>query len=300
MKKPFLLSAYLVAFAAPVLSVTAIAQTAVSRPEAATFAFQAEKLSYQSSVRHTFESDFTNPAAGSQSATGIEAALTVPVRLTDWLRLQTGISYERFEFGGGNTPLLPEHMQGVAGVIGVEFLVKGKPAFTLRASPGLYFIDNVSGDSFDIPVVLGGAWRFSESFIGLYGVTYSGFRDYPVLPAVGFLWSVTEAIDVNVTFPSPNITFKLDENWRVAIEGSYRGLAVHTDEDVDDPRFRNTELSYRELAAGVSTTYAFNEDTEVRLSAGWTFQRHFKYDSPETSFRAEGAPYVGVSFRSRF
>ncbi len=277
-----------------------LAQTAVSRPDDAIFGLKAERLSFQASATQTFESDFTNRAAGSQSASVFESALTLPVRLNDWLRLQAGVGYSRAEFGGDDTSLLPGHMQGVAGIIGFEFLVKDQPAFFLRTSPGLYFIDDASGDSFDVPVVLGGAWRFSDSFVGLYGVTYSSFRDIPFLPALGFLWNITDTIDFNLTFPTPNITFKIDENWRVAIEGAYRGLSVYTAEDVDDPRFRDTELSYRELAAGISTTYAFTEDTQLRIAAGWTFQRRFEYDDPETSFRAEGAPYVGVSFSARF
>lgn len=276
------------------------AQTPASRTNAEIFAIQAERISFQTSTTHTFESDFTNRAAGSQSATLFESALTLPIRLNNSLRLQTGMSYSRAEFGGDSTPLLPGHMQGVAGIIGLEFLVKDQPAFYVRLSPGLYFIDDASGDSFDIPILLGGAWRFSESFIGLYGATYSGFRDIPILPAVGFLWNITDSIDFNLTFPTPNITWKINDNWRLAIEGTYRGISVHTAQDVDDPRFHDTELSYRELAAGLSTTYEFNEDTQLRFAVGWTFQRRFEYDNPETTFRAEGSPYLGISFRARF
>lgn len=276
------------------------AQSPVTRPDATIFALQTDAFSLQGTFNHTFESDFTNEALGSQSATTYGVVGTLPIRLTGSLRLLTGVAYERFDFGGSDTPLLPDTMQSVSGVIGLEYLVNGRPAVFVRASPGVYFIDSASSDSFDIPVVAAGAWRFTDSFILLYGATYAGFRDTPVLPVLGFLWNITDEIDLNLTFPRPNLTYKFSDSLHFSVVGEYRGLSVHTAGDVPDPTFRDTELSYRELAAGVAAAYLFTEDHRVQVSAGYTFRRRFEYDSPGRTFRTEGAPYVGVSFQGKF
>ncbi len=279
---------------------TTRAQTSVTRPEATIFAMEAEKVSIQGGVSHTFESGFKDSDLGDISSTSLGMVVTLPIKLNESFRLQTGLAYERFEFGSLQTTTIPDYMQGVSAVIGLEYLIQGKPAFFLRASPGLYFIDSAGSDSFDIPTVFGGAYKFSDNFILLYGATYAGMREYPILPVIGFLWDITEDIQFNLAFPRPGLTYKIDEHMQLSLFAEYRGLSVDTDDDVEDPRFADTELSYRELAGGVSFTYSFNEDIRLSVSAGYTFQRRFRYDSPERSFRSDGAPFVGMIFRGRF
>ncbi len=279
---------------------TTLSQTPVARPEASIFALEAGNFSIQTSVKHTFESDFRDAELGSISSTIIGAVVTLPIDLGNSFRLQTGASYERIEFSNLSTSLIPDQMQGLAAVIGLEYLVNDKPAIFLRASPGVYFIDSASSDSFDIPTSFGGAWRFTDQFMLLYGATYAGFRENPVLPFLGFLWDVTDEIEFNLTFPTPNLTYKFSDSLHFSIIGEYRGLSVDTAGDVADPRYTDTELSYRELAIGTSATYLFNEDTKLTLSAGYTFQRRFRYESPERSIRSDGAPFVGLTLRARF
>jgi hypothetical protein len=140
-------------------------------------------VNLRSNYSYTFESDFDDESMGALSASRFNATARVPIPLTDNLRLQTGVSYRRLDFDSSSS-LVPDQMQGISALIGLEYLINGQPVAALQAAPGFYFIDDIESDTFNVPTLLYAGWRFSEKFIGIAGATYSGLReDNKILPS---------------------------------------------------------------------------------------------------------------------
>ena len=249
---------------------------------------------------YTFDSDFKDSSLGSLSVSKFNVSARLPVTLSDNLRLVTGVSYRRLDFDNDSSSV-PDHMQGMAAILNLEYLIGGKPVIGLLTSPGFYFIDDIEGDSFDVPTILYASWRFTPKFVGIGGAAYSGLRaDNPVIPIAGFIWTISDDVKFNAIFPVASLDFEVSDGVKFSVIGEYTGLKAYSGDDVGDPRYHDTAVSYSEMRAGVQLGLALSESASMRFSAGWAFRQELEFDDPDESFRTDGAPFVGVSYSKSF
>ena len=257
-------------------------------------------ISLRANYSYTFESDFDRASLGSLSLSRFNTTARVPIQLTERLRLQTGATYRRLDFDA-DAGLVPDQMQGLAALVGLEYLINGIPVAGLQAAPGFYFIDDIESDTFNVPTLAYAGWRFSDKFVGIVGATYSGLRDdNKVIPIGGFLWSISDDIKLNAILPVASLDFKIRDDLTVSVIGEYVGFRVHTGDDLDDSSYRDEALKYMELRAGAQVSYEFSDSASLRLSAGWAFRQEFEFEESDDSFRTDGAPFVGISVRKSF
>jgi hypothetical protein len=249
---------------------------------------------------YTFESDFDDRRLGALSVSRFNALARVPVPLVGNLRLQTGVSYRRLDFAA-DSALVPQQMQGIAALVGLEYLVAGQPAIGVRAAPGFYFIDSIDADSFDVPTIAYAAWRFTPSFIGIGGASYSSMRaDSSVIPIAGFIWTISDDIKFNAILPVASLDFAVSDDVTFSLIGEYVGLRANTGDDLAAPEYRGANVSYSEFRAGVQLGVGLSDTASLQFSGGWAFRQEFEFDSPDESYRTGGAPFVGVSFKKSF
>ena len=259
-----------------------------------------EDLTLRADYSYTFDSDFKDSSLGSLSVSKLSTSARLPVPLGERLRLITGLSYRRLDFDS-DSEIIPDQMQGLAALVNFEYLIADQPAIGLLMSPGFYFIDDIEGDSFDVPTIFYASWRFTPSFIGVGGASYSGLRaDNPVIPLAGFIWTITDNIKFNGIFPVASLDFDLSDTTKFSIIGEYSGLKAYTGNGIADEDFRDTALSYSEMRAGVQLGVELSDSASLRVSAGWAFRQEFEFDDPDESFRTDGAPFVGVSVSKTF
>lgn len=259
-----------------------------------------EDLTLRADYSYTFDSDFKDSSLGSLSVSKLSASARAPIPIGERLRVVTGVNYRRLDFDS-DSEIIPDQMQGLAALVNFEYLIGGQPAIGLLMSPGFYFIDDINSDSFDIPTIFYASWRFTPSFIGIGGASYSGLRaDNPVIPLAGFIWTITEDIKFNGIFPVASLDFDLSDTTKFSIIGEYSGLKAYTGDAIADETYRDTSLSYSEMRAGVQFGLELSDSASLRIAAGWAFRQEFEFDDPDKSFRTDGAPFVGVSVSKTF
>ncbi len=259
---------------------------------------------------YVFESDFDrgNDAAGDVWSNSVEFGRRFPIGLPwspaadgAWY-MRLGAEYNRFDFGhSGNLPL-PDRLQSFAGVIALEYFVRGEVGFLLETAPGFYFEDDVSAEAFDAPTKLAAAYRVNDRFFLVGGVSYSGLRSYPFLPVLGFLWRVSDQWTIRALVPEPRVIFRANESLAFWAGGELAGGAFRTDDDNSRPsRLRNATLSYSEWRAGAGVTIGDPDRLAFELAGGYAFNRKFDYHRAEDVYNtAEGAPYIKATLRASF
>jgi hypothetical protein len=260
---------------------------------------------------YVFESDFdsgSHPDAKGDAYSGSVAfGYRIPLgnswpneKCGEW-NLRLGAYYARHDFGNSGGLPLPNHIQTLAGVIALEYVVNNEVGIIFETRPGVYFENDIAGRNFDSPAFVAFAIRFSPNFIGAVGATYGSFRTYPILPGIGFKWTISDKLTLSALFPKATLDYKFSEACGMYIGGEYVGDAVRVDNAKGRPDDLNhAVLQYSEYRAGAGVRFKIGA-LSGEIGAGYAFQRSFNYHRAERIWETEeGAPYIKAELHAAF
>jgi hypothetical protein len=215
--------------------------------------------------------------------------------------LRLGAHYARHDFDHSGGLPLPNHIQTLAGVIALEYVVSNETAILLETRPGVYFEDDIAGRNFDSPTTVGFAFRLSDGFIGVVGATYGAFRTYPILPGIGFKWTISDSLTLTAIFPKATLAYHFSPSCGMYVEGEYVGDAVRVDKVRGRPsRLDHAALQYSEYRAGAGIFFKLGHITG-EFGAGYAFQRKFNYHRADRSYETDdGAPFIRAQLTAAF
>jgi hypothetical protein len=216
--------------------------------------------------------------------------------------LRLGVSYERFDFGSSGAPV-PNHLQGIAGLISLEYFEGAEVGFFIQSAPGVYFQNDVNGGAFDAPTVIALAYPVfgGDRFYLVGGVSMSLLRSVPVLPVLGALWHITPEWDLRAYLPEPRLVYKPSDTLQLWAGGALVGGSYKTDErNVHPGRLSGAVLTYYETRAGAGVTWKACPAATLEVGAGWAFQRNFNFHRAGEQYRLEGSPYVELKVQTQF
>lgn len=238
----------------------------------------------------------------------VEYARRIPLgAFNNRLYLKVGASYERFDFGTTFAPL-PTSLQSAAGVIGLEYIVQGRPAIFLETKPGVYFsdTDDITLGSFDAPTVLAVTFPIAKSVYGILGVRASLLSSYHVLPIGGLVWVINEKLRLEAVPPEPRLIYSVSEKLDFFVGGELLGNAYRRDRNDNarpqDRRYNNGVIEYSEFRVGGGLTLTPIKGFDIDISGGYVPERNFDYyRGPGKQFRTDnGAPYAKVALKAEF
>lgn len=260
---------------------------------------------------YVFESDFdsnSRPNAKGDAYSGsVQFGYRIPLgncwpneKCGEW-NLRLGAHYARHDFDNSGGLPLPNHIQTLAGVIALEYVVNNEVGIILETRPGVYFEDDIAGRNFDSPTFLAFAFPLSPNFIGVVGATYGGFRTYPVLPGIGFKWTINDKLTLSCIFPKATLDYKFSDACGMYIGGEYVGDAVRVDKAQGRPgNLDHAVLQYSEYRAGAGVRFKLGA-LSGEIGAGYAFQRSFNYHRAERAWETEeGAPYIKAELHAEF
>lgn len=212
-----------------------------------------------------------------------------------------GANYHRFDFSTSEAPL-DTTLQGIAAIVGIEYVVNGQVGFFIESRPGVYFSDSISGDAFDAPTVAAVAFPVKgNSFFLVAGVSYTGFGNYPVLPVVGFKWIISPEWTLSAYLPEPKLIYSPNDTISFWAGGELTGGSYRTGEHSGGPdKIDHALVNYVELRAGGGVHYQVCSGFKIEAAAGYVFSRRFDYYRAGDAYGLEGAPYVKLGARAEF
>jgi len=310
----------------PILASVAAALGLASSALAGTVSFKADKKTVQplecppdaltiihAQSDYVFQSDLKR-GHGEQDAlhNSIELGERLPLEgfLGNWPNaecghwfLRLGAAYERFDFDNERESRLPDTLQKIAGVVALEYLVKGETGIFLETRPGVYFQHDINSGTFDAPTTLAAAIPVfgGDRFYLILGAAGSLLWNPHVIPVVGALWHINDQWDLRAYLPEPRLTYKVSDKLHLYAGGELVGGAFKTDRRnvPADTNLSGAVVTYTDIRAGGGITYEC-KPFSVDLGAGESLQREFDYHRAHERFRTEPSPFVKLTVKAEF
>ena len=242
-----------------------------------------------------------------------------PLTKVGYLRL--GADWERYDFDGfdsfiqpitSGSPILglfdsqlPDTLQSVAAVIGLDTKLSDSFLIRFEALPGLYGTEDLDSDTFNVPFVLGGSYVCSSDFQVIFGVSVNYERSFPIFPGGGIRWKFAPNWVLNAVAPTPRLEFEASRNLTIYAGADLKGTTVRVDEDFGetrrDDRLNNAVLTYSEIRTGGGLDWKITPQVKLSVEGGYVPYRNFDYHRANVRYKHEqGAPYGALSFRAAF
>jgi hypothetical protein len=217
--------------------------------------------------------------------------------------LRLGAEWERFSFGFPDGAPLPDTLQSVNLVIGLDTQLSDSILIRIEAQPGVYNtgFDDLS-DDFNAPFVVGGTYIYSPDLQLVLGVGVNIDRKYPVVPAAGVRWKMARQWVLDAVLPTPRLEFEMNNDVTLYAganlkQDNYR-VDDHFGDNIGIARLNHAVLTYSEVRTGAGFDWKISP--VVTLTAEVGYQPYREFDFYRTNIRYhqdQGAPYGMISLQ---
>jgi hypothetical protein len=219
--------------------------------------------------------------------------------------LRLGVEWERFSFGFESV-LLPDTLQSVSLVIGLDTQFSDSILVRFEAQPGVYNtgFDDLS-DDFNLPFIIGGTYIYSPNLQIIVGVSIDVERKYPVIPAAGIRWKVARQWVVNAVLPTPRIEYEWNKSCTIYGGANVKSANYRVDDHFGDnqgkPQLNHAVLTYSEIRTGAGFDWRISPILALTAEAGYQPYRNFDFFRTDVRYHQEGgAPYGAISLHGAF
>jgi Domain of unknown function (DUF6268) len=220
--------------------------------------------------------------------------------------LRLGAEWERFSFGIPDGAPLPDTLQAVNLVIGLDTQLSDSILIRVEAQPGVYNtgFDDLS-DDFNAPFVAGGSYIYSPNLQLVLGVSVDIEGKYPVLPAGGIRWKMAPQWVLNAVLPTPRLEFEMDNGLTLYAGANLKQTNYRVHDDFGDntgtPRLNHAVLTYTEVRTGAGIDWKISPGVTLTGEVGYQPYREFDFYRAHVRYHQDGgAPYGMISLHGAF
>lgn len=218
--------------------------------------------------------------------------------------LRLGVEYERFGFGLSERAALPDQLQSLAAVVGLDTQLSDSILVRVEAQPGFYGQEIRSND-FNVPFLLGGTYIYSPDLQLVLGVGVNVENKYPVLPGGGVRWKIAPGWVLNAVLPTPRLEYAWNRNLTAYLGANIKEANFRVNENFGTvrgrPHLNHAELSYNEIRTGAGIDWKIADWLALNLEGGYLPYRTFDFYRADIRYHQDGgAPYGMISFHGAF
>lgn len=220
--------------------------------------------------------------------------------------LRLGVEWERFSFGIPDGAPLPDRLQAVNLVIGLDTQLSDSILIRVEAQPGVYNtgFDDLS-DDFNAPFVVGGSYIFSPNLQLVLGVSVDIERKYPVLPAGGIRWKMAPQWVLNAVLPTPRLEFEMNSGLTIYAGANLKQTNYRVDDDFGDNTgnagLNHAVITYTEVRTGAGIDWKISPVVTLTGEVGYQPYREFDFYRAHIRYHQDGgAPYGMISLHGAF
>jgi hypothetical protein len=219
--------------------------------------------------------------------------------------LRLGAEWERFSFGFPDRAPLPDALQAVSLVLGLDTQLSDSILLRFQAQPGFYGTDHFESQDVNIPFVVGGTYIYSPDLQFVLGIGVDIERRYPVLPGGGIRWKIARQWVLDAVLPSPRLEFQFNKDLTFYAGGTLRETNFRVDDRFGTtrgiPRLNQAVLTYGEVRVGAGADWKVSSVITLSAEAGYQPYRDFDFYRADVHYHHEGgAPYGTVSVHGEF
>lgn len=222
--------------------------------------------------------------------------------------IRAGAQFERYSLGfSGSGAQVPNTLQTLNAVVGFDTKFSDSILVRLEAQPGFYgtTFDQLAGDQFNVPFILGGTYIYSPELQFVLGVGVNFQQKYPVLPGPGVRWKFASHWTLNAVLPTPHLEYELNRALTVFAGADIKTNTFRVDDHFGarngDTRLNNAWLNYEEVRVSVGADWKINSSLTFRAEGGYVPYHDLDYDRADIRYHnVSGAPYSSIMLQANF
>ena len=222
----------------------------------------------------------------------------VSARLGQGPILRLGFDWERFSFALPNRAPLPNTLQSLNAVVGLDLQLFDSWLVRLEAQPGFYSgSDDFAARDFNVPFIIGGSYIASADLQWIVGVSVDVNRALPVLPAVGVRWKFADRWVLDAILPRPRLEYEFSKELTLFGGADLRGSTFRVSRDFgtahSDARLNRALVDLTEIRAGVGASWKISSWFQADVETGVVAYRDFDFHRADTNYESKGAAAYG-------
>ena len=221
--------------------------------------------------------------------------------------LRLGAEWERFSFGLPDGAPLPDTLQSVSLVMGLDMQFSDSIIVRVEGQPGVYDteFDNLGWDSFNFPFLVGGTYIYSPNLQLVLGVSVDIERKYPVIPVAGIRWKIAPQWLLDAVLPTPRLQFEMSKDVSLYVGANVKQTSYRVDDDFGNangmPKLNHAILTYSEIRTGGGFDWKISPIVTFTGEVGYQPYRDFDFYRAEVRYHQDGgAPYAMISLHGAF
>jgi hypothetical protein len=240
---------------------------------------------------------------GDQYAIGNSFSYGHRFLLSEHLYLHLGVSYDRFDFGSTGAPV-PDHLQGVAGTIGIDYMHGNDVGAFIQVKPGFYTENDFDSASFDAPITLGRIFVLQPDKLYVFvGANASFLRgQFPVIPLAGLIWMPNDKWKVLGVLPEPRVIYSPCNKLDFWVGGQLTGGSFRTDRNdtIVPNKLSGAQVDYSDYRVGGGFIYSPCDAISIDIGGGYSIQRKFDFYRADMTYKTDPAPYLRIEVKAKF
>ncbi len=219
--------------------------------------------------------------------------------------VQGGVEYQRMAFGVPNNALVPDKLDNLMGLVGIDFRWSEKDLVHIEGRPGLYTDWQGSGfDAFNSPLDIGYTRVVSDRFQWVVGVSVNTWRRSRILGGAGFRWQMNNRWKLKAYMPSPSIEYVARPDLTLTFGADVRGdtyrVGPHFGSARSRPELNSALVDYQEVRVGPGFSWNIRPTIEVNMMAGYMVGRQFDFHNNAVKLNGSGAPFATLAVHALF
>jgi hypothetical protein len=221
--------------------------------------------------------------------------------------LRFGAEWERFSFGLPDDAALPDTMQSVSMVMGLDMQFSDSIIVRAEGQPGVYDteFDNLGWHNFNFPFLIGGTYIYSPNLQLVLGVSVDVERKYAVIPAAGIRWKIAPQWLIDAVLPTPRLEFEVKKDVSLYVGANMKQTSYRVDDDFGDAngirKLDHAVLTYSEVRTGGGFDWKISRNVTFTGEVGYQPYRDFDFYRAEVRYyQDDGAPYGMISLDGAF
>ena len=221
--------------------------------------------------------------------------------------LRLGAEWERFSFGLPDHAALPDTLQSVSLVMGLDMQFSDSIIVRAEGQPGVYDteFDNLGYDNFNLPFLIGGTYIYSPNLQLVLGVSVDIERKYPVIPVAGVRWKIAAEWLLEAVLPTPRLQYEMNKDLSLYVGANVKQTSYRVDDDFGTangiPRLNHAILTYSEIRTGGGFDWKISPIVTFTGEVGYQPYRNFDFYRADVRYHQDGgAPYGMISLHGAF
>jgi opacity protein-like surface antigen len=219
--------------------------------------------------------------------------------------LRLGAEWERFSFGFSEHAPLPDTLQALSLVIGLDTQLSDSILLRFQAQPGFYGTDDFESQDVNVPFVIGGTYIYSPNLQFVLGIGVDVERRYPVLPGGGVRWKIARQWVLDAVLPRPRLEYQPNKDLTLYAGGTVKEANFRVGDDFGStrgiPRLNRAVLTYGEIRTGAGADWKVSSVMTLSAEAGYQPYRDFDFYRADVRYHQDGgAPYGTISLHGEF